>query len=135
MDLTFPEEDFVCAYNKTTKKKAYCQAPELVQKVYCSMAEKCLDSELRKMRMKEKGICGIFDMCSLLKPMTSEEREEAFNEYKPRYNSCVLNAYVLQKKYGGRIVFGSQGYVKKSGGIWWEFGNPKWTKVSEFRKF
>jgi len=138
IDPDFSEEDeYIRVINKTTKEKKYHEAPELVQKVFLAIAEKSVDSELRKMKMiggRGMMVASFFDMERLKQPMFPEEREEALEEYTPKFGSCMLNAYKEAKKNGGRIVFGSQGYVKKSGGVWWEYGNPEWNKVSQFKK-
>lgn len=47
---------------------------------------------------------------------------------------CFQTAFVEQKLRGGRIVFGSQGWEKKDGGIHWEFGGEDWHTLNDFLK-
>jgi len=53
---------------------------------------------------------------------------------KLRNGQCNITAIVLQKKYGGNIVFGSMGWKKKkTDDIHWEFGGADWTTVAQFQ--
>jgi hypothetical protein len=111
IDPEFSKDDaFIRSFNNTTKEKKYHEAPEIVQKVFCAILTKHMS---------------IFD---------AKELVDLCKTYTPAFAQCHLNAFIEWKKNGGRLVFGSQGYVKKSGGVWWEYGNPEWTKVSQFKK-
>ncbi len=138
IDPDFPEDDeYIRVFQNTTREKKYHEAPEIVQKVFIAIGEKSLDTELRKMTMMGKdGFVALAesDWETFMKPLTAEKREKLLAEYEPRFGSCMLNAYKEAKINGGRIVFGSQGYVKKRGGVHWEFGNPEWDKVAQFKK-
>jgi len=138
IDPDFPKEDeYIRWANKTTSKKAYHEAPEMVQKVMLGLMEKTIIYELRKVEMMKgrNGLCvSLSTLQALNEPMTEEEKKEAMEEYTPRFNCCNVNAYTEAKLRGGRIVFGSQGWKKKDGSVWWEYGGKDWDKVSQFIK-
>jgi len=45
-----------------------------------------------------------------------------WNDWEDRKNHCFINAYVNQKKYGGKIVYGKMGWEDSKGDIFWEYG-------------
>ena len=131
------EDEYIRKANKTTTEKAYQEAPELVQKILIGMLEKTLSYELRKTKMMNgKGamVVSMKTIQALNTPMTEEEQANAVKEYIPAFDCCNLNAYTEAKLRGGRIVFGSQGWKKKDGSVWWEYGGKDWDKVSQFIK-
>ena len=131
------EDEYIRKANKTTTEKAYQEAPELVQKILIGMLEKTLSYELRKTKlMNGKGamVVSMKTIQALNTPMTEEEQANAVKEYIPAFDCCNLNAYTEAKLRGGRIVFGSQGWKKKDGSVWWEYGGKDWDKVSQFIK-
>lgn len=136
IDPTFSKDDeYIRRINRTTTKKAYHEAPELVQKILITMMEKTASFELKKLKLMEGLGSAIVNIQELNKPMTEEEMTEAIKNYIPRFNCCNTNAYTEAKLRGGRIVFGSQGWVKKDGsGVWWEYGNTTWNTVAQFIK-
>ena len=138
IDPNFPKEDeYIRVANNTTTKKAYHEAPELVQKVMLGLLEKTITYELRKAELMRgrSGLCvSLSTLQTLNEPMTEEEKAEAMEEYTPRFNCCNLNAYTEAKLRGGRIVFGSQGWKKKDGSVWWEYGGTDYTTVARFMK-
>ncbi len=52
----------------------------------------------------------------------------------PAVNMCSMNSIweLVQDKGQGKIVFGSLGYRRKDGSIWWELGSPRAKKVEDF---
>ena len=52
----------------------------------------------------------------------------------PRFNSCIYNCFLEEEqgKKGSKIVVGSMGFG--NGKIHWEYGNPDWITIEEFRK-
>jgi hypothetical protein len=132
-DYDFSEEDeYIRRQNRTTKEKKYHEAPEIVQKVFIVILEKALTFELQKVKLMDSGekmyAETIFNM------MEKANNEEELKQYTPRFDYCYLNAYKEWKTNGGRLVFGSQGYVKKDKSVWWEYGNPEWKNIKEFMK-
>jgi hypothetical protein len=138
IDPNFPKEDeYIREANKTTTKKAYYEATDLAQKVMIGLMEKTLSYELKKAKMiNGKGAIyvSLQDLDSLNVPMTEEELEKAIKDYAPAFGCCSLNAYTEAKLRGGRIVFGSQGWKKKDGSVWWEYGGVNYTTVFQFIK-
>jgi hypothetical protein len=136
IDPDFSEEESTRIKNKLRNEKTYHEAPELVQKVFLAIAEKTVDSELRKKKLmggNHKMSITVSEYARLFVPMLPEERDEALAEYTPKYLSCGLNAYKEMKQNGGRLVFGSRGYAKKNGkGVWWQYGHPTLETVSSF---
>jgi hypothetical protein len=136
IDCDFPKDDaFIRKINKTTSEKKYHEAPEITQTIFIGMLEKALTFELQKMKMMGHASAMAIDTRTIFGMMEKADNEAELKEYQPRFESCHLNAYKNWKEHGGRLVFGSQGYVKKDGtGVWWEYGNPEWTKVVQFTK-
>jgi hypothetical protein len=53
--------------------------------------------------------------------------------WKPQFGCCSNNVLMEYQKNGGEIVFGSMGWKKKNGGIYYEFGGENWT-IAQFLK-
>jgi hypothetical protein len=139
IDNDFSDDDkFIRAINNTTKEKKYHEAPVIVQNIFIGMVEKTLNFELQKMKLMCEGndieeLSGK-ELKQFLLNVLDTDRDKELKAYEPTFEFCPLNAYKNWKEHGGRLVFGSQGYVKNKGGVWWEYGNPEWTKVSDFMK-
>jgi hypothetical protein len=132
IDPTFSKQDsFISQFNGTTTEKAYHEAPPLVQAVYVAMLKKTVAYELHKNKMISNGV---FVTSDLKKPISESEMIHMIEEYEPRFGRCHLNAFTEACKRGGKIVFGSMGYKKKNGDVWWEYGGKDWDTVAQFRK-
>jgi len=135
MDFDFSDDDeYIRVANNTTKEKKYHEAPEIVQKIFIGMVEKSLSFELQKMKIIKKSRYMCFNYEDLVEKASKSDDKKELEEFKPQFECCYLNAYKNWKENGGRLVFGSQGYVKKDGSVWWEYGNPGWKTVKKFTK-
>jgi len=56
------------------------------------------------------------------------------SDWTPKMNMCFQNAYFEAKKNGGEIYFGSMGFKKADGTVWWEFGGEDWNTSKQFIK-
>lgn len=135
IDCDFPKDDaYIRRFNKTTKEKKYHEAPPITQIIFIGMLEKALTFELQKTKMMGRAEAMDIDTHSMCEAMAKADNAVELKAYQPVFESCHLNAYKNWKEHGGRLVFGSQGYVKQSGGVWWEYGNPEWKTVKQFTK-
>jgi hypothetical protein len=113
-DPSFKEEKrildtFGCVYEKHYKK-----ASDLVQKVYISMLLKGYEN--------------------LTNISSQEETNKFIKKWKYEFGKGCINIYVLWKRIGGNIVFGSMGYRKKqSSSIHWEYGGDNYETVVDYR--
>jgi len=112
IDPYFIEYDYLKKYHNGTSI-TYLPAPELIQKVMNGKIEKLI-----------------------LKHFTNYElflNRVKFMFPKLQFGFCQINAHINHNKYGGKIVFGSWGFVKQDGSVWYEFGGKDWT-VKQFLK-
>jgi hypothetical protein len=136
IDTYFTEYDYIKKINKCDGEMKYLQAPPLVQAVMIGLAKKTLKTNLKKASLKQ----GYIPLDEYEKAMRKDiDVDEALEQYELRANACHITAFALQKKHGGKIVFGSMGWRKKNSnpkdwrnGIHWEFGGADWTTVAEF---
>ena len=71
---------------------------------------------------------------NLIKISSQEETDKFIKKWKYEFNKGCINIYVLWKRIGGNICFGSMGYRRKNSDlIHWEYGNPDFDKVSQFK--
>ena len=120
-DPYFQEYSYVAKLRNTTTKRAYKEAPAIVQQVILS-----------------KYFQTFFDVNNL------EDADETYIHAMmcayptPRFNCCVQNVIVhhckLDDKQRGRIVFGSMGFKRADGSVFWEFGGEDWQTVQQFMK-
>ena len=107
--------NIVTLVNGTTKKRVYKEADPLVQKV-----------------ILKKFMNAVYDgVTEYEKEMIHSFLKETFKT--PRNNSCFQNALAYQLNYGGELVFGSMGFERKDGSIFWEFGGENYT-LKQFLK-
>jgi hypothetical protein len=48
------------------------------------------------------------------------------------YGFCPNNAQLEVDARSGRMVFGSMGFAREDGTVWWEFGSPELKKPEDF---
>jgi hypothetical protein len=48
------------------------------------------------------------------------------------YGYCPNNAQLEIAARGGRMVFGSMGFLREDGSVWWEYGCPELKKPEDF---
>lgn len=112
IDPHFEHYDFCIRVNGCTTKTAYKEAPASIQEKAFKMFE-----EHFKLRFGEAW---------------QDEIKRIYN--KPIPDNCVQNSYAEVAKNGGRLVFGSMGWEKKKGGVWWEYGGEDWHTLNDFVK-
>lgn len=103
IDPYFKDYDIIKSYNKCVGDVIHLPAPDLVQKIM-----------IKKFRSAEEIV----------------KLDDAFFLRffpKPRINMCWQNAKLELIKNGGKLIFGSMGWKKKSGEIHYEFGGENWS--------
>jgi hypothetical protein len=48
------------------------------------------------------------------------------------FGYCPNNAQLEVDANGGRVVFGSMGFQREDGSVWWEYGSPQLKKPEDF---
>ena len=103
IDPYFKEYDMIKSHNKCVGDVIHLPSPDLVQKI---MIKK-------------------FNSVNEIRNVT----DELFLKwYKcPLVNKCFQNARLEILKNGGKLIFGSMGWKKKSGEIHYEYGGENWS--------
>lgn len=55
-------------------------------------------------------------------------------EWKPQPAHCLLNSFSEAQFRGGKIVFGSMGFERPDGSVYWAFGGENYKIVKHFLK-
>jgi len=138
IDIYFSEYDYIKKFWKCKGEMCYVQAPPLVQAVMIGLAKKTLKNSLKKAFLPQELIYEDYEREMSKDIDIDEALERKINDLCA--NECHITAFALQKKHGGKVVFGSMGFRKKNSnpkdgknGIHWEFGGADFTTVAEFR--
>ena len=110
-DPKFPQHTMIQKIQKTTAEPCHLPAPEATQRVMIA-------SHIKKAR----EACG-------------DDYAEFFvrtMEGKAKFGFCFMNAVMEQHLNGGKIVFGSAGWVRADGSEFYEFGGPEFQVVADF---
>lgn len=101
--------------NGLTDKRHYHKLPKHVNKqVFREILKKVLLPYIKGARAKNPHV-DFKDTEQLYRYYCALEREVPSGH-------CFFRSYVHQKKFGGKIHFGSMGWENPKGDIWWEFG-------------
>jgi len=114
----FPQYEWIRKHRKLLNKRRHCPASESVQRDARSHHWKALRHRTSCCTLEELfGLC-IYNLES----------------NGPAYNNCFVNALAEKAKNGGELVFGSMGWEREDGSVFWEYGNPAWDTYDKFFK-
>ena len=107
-DPWFDGYSFICHLRGLTHTRVYIEAPPLVSKLMTKIVERDYTNYLRA------------------------DLESVLQTWKATENQCYVNAVATQRKVGGRVVFGSMGFKRLDGSVFYEFGGKEYSTVKDF---
>jgi hypothetical protein len=114
IDTEFKEYDLIKKAHKAKDGMVYKEADATTQKIMIAIMMKVLE----KNNLTVETFHALSVFCGMLKPM---------------FRCCIQNSLIALAE-GGELKFGSMGWEKPNGKIWWEFGGEDWTGVGKFLK-
>jgi hypothetical protein len=112
IDTEFKEYDYIKKAHGAKDGMKYKEADAMTQKIMIGIMMKVLE----KNGLTCESFRALAASCGLLKPM---------------FRCCIQNSIIALGE-GGVLKFGSMGWEKPNGKVWWEFGGEDWTGVSKF---
>lgn len=114
IDTEFKEYDYIKKAHGAKDGMKYKEADATTQKIMIAIMMKVLE----KNSLTVESFRALSVKCGKLKPM---------------FRCCIQNSLIALAK-GGVLKFGSMGWEKPNGKVWWEFGGEDWTGVGKFLK-
>ena len=113
-DPWFAGYSFICKLRGLTHTRAYIEAPPLVSKLMVKKLDRDYIQILGGEGPKDEDI------------------ESFLSTWDATENQCYINALAIQRKVGGRVVFGSMGFKRLDGSVFYEFGGEKYMTLKDF---
>jgi hypothetical protein len=122
VDTNFPEYDIIRKIRGCEPATmSYLPAPKVTQKIMTLMFHNTVKKLMRQDDWDKcmKEVIFVTHLAGIKEP-------QCYNCYQ----NCIIEIY----HNGGELVFGSMGFKKTDGTIWWEFGGENYTTVKDFRR-
>ena len=119
IDWEVKEYELVRKINKCEDTQVHLEADEMTQKMMIGIFKKVLFNVFETNNWEH-----------ILQRVTQLFLKLGWK--KPEFSMCFQNCLIEIHRNGGELKFGSMGWVRKAGGVHYEFGGEDWKGVKAF---